>query len=168
MNKKLKYLSKSIKESFDINEINKIAKDTKFIQRKGSLTAKDFLMFNVFYISDICTAPLSQLVSKYDMLFSKQLSKQALDKRFNKHSVEFMKEISVRFLYAQNSTSTSLKRTLRTYFDRVIINDSTSFTLPKEFKKKFPGSGGVASPSSIKIQLQYELLTGSFMNIDIF
>ena len=31
MNKKLKYLSKSIKESFDINEINKIAKDTKFI-----------------------------------------------------------------------------------------------------------------------------------------
>lgn len=25
MNKKLKYLSKSIKESFDINEINKIA-----------------------------------------------------------------------------------------------------------------------------------------------
>ena len=39
---------------------------------------------------------------------------------------------------------------------------------PKEFKKKFPDSGGSGSPSSIKIQLQYELLTGSFMNIDIF
>ncbi|XZM35289.1 IS4 family transposase (plasmid) [Clostridium perfringens] len=168
MNKRLKYLSKSIKESFDIDEINKIAKDTKFIQRKGSITAKDFLMFNVFYGSDICIAPLSQLVSKYDMLFSKQLSKQALDKRFNKHSVEFMKEIFVKFLYSQNNTLTNLERTLRTYFDRVIINDSTSFTLPKEFKKKFPGSGGVASPSSIKVQLQYELLTGSFMNIDIF
>lgn len=59
MNKKLKYLSKSIKESFDINEINKIAKDTKFIQRKGNITAKDFLIFNVFYCSDICTALLS-------------------------------------------------------------------------------------------------------------
>ena len=168
MNKKLKYLSKSIKECFDINAINKIAKDTKFIQRKGSITAKDFLMFNVFYGSDICTAQLSQLVSKYDMLFSKQLSKQALDKRFNKHSVEFMKEIFVKFLYYQNNTLTNLERTLRTYFDRVIINDSTSFVLPKEFKKKFSGSGGVASPSSLKVQLQYELLTGSFMNIDIF
>lgn len=167
MNKKLKYLSKSIKECFDINAINKIAKDTKFIQRKGSITAKDFLMFNVFYGSDICTAQLSQLVSKYDMLFSKQLSKQALDKRFNKHSVEFMKEIFVKFLYYQNNTLTNLERTLRTYFDRVIINDSTSFVLPKEFKKKFSGSGGVASPS-LKVQLQYELLTGSFMNIDIF
>ena len=69
MNKKLKYLSKSIKESFYINEINKIAKDSKFIQRKDSITAKDFLIFNVFYGSDICTAPLSQLVSKYDMLY---------------------------------------------------------------------------------------------------
>lgn len=126
------------------------------------------MMFNVFYGSDICSAHLSQLVSKYDMLFSKQLSKQALDKRFNKHSVEFMKEIFVRLLYAQNSTLTSLERTLRTYFDRVIINDSTSFVLPKEFKKKFPGSGGSGSPSSIKVQLQYDLLTGSFMNVDIF
>ena len=168
MNKKLKYLSKSIKESFDINEINKIAKDTKFIQGKSIITAKDFLIFNVFYSSDICTAPLSQLVSKYDMLFSKQLSKQALDKRFNKHSVEFMKEIFIKFLYSQNNTLTNLERILRAYFDRVIINDSTSFILPKEFKKKFPGSGGSGSPSSIKIQLQYELLTGSFMNIDIF
>lgn len=120
MNKRLKYLSKSIKESFDINEINKIAKDTKFIQRKGNIKAKNFLMFNVFYGSDICTAPLSQLVSKYDMLFSKQLSKQALDKCFNKHSVKFMKEIFIKFLYAQNSTLTSLERTLKTYFDRVI------------------------------------------------
>ena len=168
MNKKLKYLSKSIKESFDRNAINKISKYTKFIQRNGSITAKDFMMFNVFYGSDICSAHLSQLVSKYDMLFSKQLSKQALDKRFNKHSVEFMKEIFVRLLYAQNSTLTSLERTLRTYFDRVIINDSTSFVLPKEFKKKFPGSGGSGSPSSIKVQLQYDLLTGSFMNVDIF
>ena len=168
MNKKLKYLSKSIKENFDINEINKIAKDSKFIKRKGNITAKDFLLFNVFYGSDICIAPLSQLVSKYDMLFSKQLSKQALDKRFNKNSVKFMKEIFIKFLYAQNNTLTSLERTLRTYFDRVIINDSTSFILPKESEKKFPKSGGVASTSSIKIQLQYELLTGSFMNIDIF
>lgn len=56
MNKKLKYLSKSIKESFYINEINKIAKYTKFIQRKGSITAKNFLMFNIFYGSVITTS----------------------------------------------------------------------------------------------------------------
>ncbi|GAA0068283.1 hypothetical protein UT300002_30670 [Clostridium perfringens] len=42
MNQKLKYLPKSIKESFDINEINKIAKDTKFIQIKANITSEVF------------------------------------------------------------------------------------------------------------------------------
>lgn len=33
MNKKLKNLSKNIKECFDIYEINKIARNTKFIKK---------------------------------------------------------------------------------------------------------------------------------------
>lgn len=67
--------------------------------------------------------------------FLSSYSKQTLDKRFNKRSVEFMKEIFVRFLYAQNNTLTSVEHTLRRYFDRVIINDSTSFITPKEYRK---------------------------------
>lgn len=37
-----------------------------------------------------------------------------------------------------------------------------------EFRKEFSGSGGATSPSSIKTQLQYEILSGSFMRVDIF
>jgi len=168
MHKKLKYLIKNIKNVFDIDEINKIAKETKFVQRKSNITAKDFLTLNVFHGADICSAPLSQLASKYDLLFGTQISRQALDKRFNKHSVEFMKKIFNQMMISQNTTLKNLENTLKLNFNSVIINDSTSFVLPKEFKKELPGSGGSASPSSIKIQLQYELLSGSFMRIDIF
>lgn len=76
-----------MKDVFDIDETNKIAKDTKFVQRKSNITAKDFLTFNVFHGEDICRAPLSELTSRYYSLFDTQISKQALDKRFNKHSV---------------------------------------------------------------------------------
>lgn len=168
MHKKLKYLVKNIKDVFDIDEINKLAKDTKFVQRKSNITAKDFLAFNIFHGEDICSAPLSQLASKYDSLFDTQISKQALDQRFNKHSVEFMTEVFNKMMHNQNTTLRGLENTLNLHFNRVIINDSTSYTLPKEFKKKFPGSGGAGSPSSIKIQLQYELLSGTFMRVDIF
>ena len=58
-----------------------------------NIKAQDFLTFSVFHGEDICSAPLSQLASKYDMLFDTQISKQAFDKRFNKYSVEFMREI---------------------------------------------------------------------------
>lgn len=46
-----------------------------------------------------------------------------------------MKEIFINFLYDKNNTLISLECTLRAYFDRVIINDSTSFITPKEYRK---------------------------------
>lgn len=168
MHKRIKHLVKNIKDVFDMNEIDKIAKDTKFVQRKSSITAKDFLAFNVFHGGDICSAPLSQLASRYDIVFDTQVSKQALDKRFNGNAVKFIQEIFNRMMLSQNNTLKDLETVLNLHFNRVIINDSTGFALPKEFKKTFPGAGGSGSTSSIKIQLQYELLSGSFMRIDIY
>ncbi|MEG1990400.1 MAG: IS4 family transposase [Clostridia bacterium] len=168
MHKRIKHLIKNMKDVFNVDEINKIAKETKFVQRKSNITARDFLVFNVFHGEDICSAPLTQLISKYDLLFDTQISKQALDKRFNIYCVKFMQEIFNQMMHSQNTTLKDLESTLNLYFNRVIINDSTGFALPKEFKKEFPGAGGSGSPSSIKIQLQYELLTGSFMRVDIY
>ncbi|MEG2057589.1 MAG: IS4 family transposase, partial [Romboutsia sp.] len=81
-----------------------IAKETKFVQRKSSITAEDFLALNVFHGGDICTSSLSQLASKYDLLFTTQISKQALDKRFNNYSVEFMKKVFSKVMICQNNT----------------------------------------------------------------
>ncbi|MEG2985618.1 MAG: transposase, partial [Peptostreptococcaceae bacterium] len=168
MHKRIKHLIKNIKDVFDIDEINKIARDTKFVQRKSNITAKDFLAFNVFHGADICSAPLSQLASRYDVVYDTQVSKQALDKRFNGNAVKFIQEIFNRMMLSQNSTLKDLETVLNLHFNRVIVNDSTGFALPKKFKKEFPGSGGSGSTSSIKIQLQYELLSSSFMRIDIY
>ncbi len=168
MNEKFKYLSKNLKKVFDVGEINKITKYIKFIKRKGNITAEDFLIFNIFYGDNLCKSSLSLLASKYYLLFDTPISKQALDKRFNEYSVEFMKEIFNKMMYSKNTTLKNLESTLNLHFDRVIINDSTSFILPEEFKDDFPGSGGVSSSSAIKIQLQYKLLSGSFMRMDIF
>ncbi|MGL5316194.1 MAG: IS4 family transposase [Peptostreptococcaceae bacterium] len=168
MHERIKHLIKNIKCIFNIDEINKIGKDTKFIQRESDITAKDFLVFNIFHGEDICSASLSQLASKYDALFGIQVSKQAIDKRFNEYSVEFMQRIFNQIMFTQNVILKDLKSTLMLHFNRVIINDSTGFSLPEGFKEEFPGTGGSNSSAAIKIQLQYELLSGTFMRLDIF
>ena len=104
MHKRIKHLIKNMKDVFDVDEINKIAKETKFVQRKSNITARDFLVFNVFHGEDICSAPLTQLISKYDLLFDTQISKQALDKRFNIYCVKFMQEIFNQMMHSQNTT----------------------------------------------------------------
>ena len=43
-----------------------------------------------------------------------------------------------------------------------------SCVLPEKFCNEFKGAGGVSSKSAIKIQLQYDLLTGSFICCDTY
>ncbi len=59
---KLKHLVKGLKDVFSVDEINKIAKESKFLQRKSSIKPEDFLIFNTLHGEDICKTPLSQHV----------------------------------------------------------------------------------------------------------
>lgn len=165
MHKRLKALIQNIKEIFSNEFINKIARKTQFIKRQGKITPENFLTFNTFLGEDICSKSLNllstRLLAKYDI----DISAQALNERFNPNSVEFMKIIFKEMLLTQNKISYQNKRNL--FFDRILINDSTSFSLPPEYQKQFRGSGGISSKSAIKIQLQYDLLSGDFLICDI-
>lgn len=55
---------KNLKEVFNSQYINEVAKNTKFVQIKSDITAQDFLVFNVFYDEDICSSPLCKLEGK--------------------------------------------------------------------------------------------------------
>lgn len=52
-------------------------------------------------------------------------------------------------------------------FSRIIINDSTIFSLPPEYSEKYRGSGGISSSSGIKTQYCYDLLSHSIIDISV-
>lgn len=167
MNNKLKKSVKTIKEIFSSEYIEKTSKKTKFVQRKGKLSPEDFLAFNIFSSQDMCEKSLSNLCSRLDSQFDVSVSPQALNKRYNNHSVDFMREVFNDMLTKQNTILERNRENLGLNFNRIRLNDATSFALPKEFIEEFKGSGGSAPSSTIKIQLQYELFSGSFMCCDI-
>lgn len=121
----------------------------------------------IFSSHDMCDKSLSTFCSRLDSQYNILISPQALDARYNKYSVEFMKEVFNDILQKHNSILSQQKSNLKLHFNRIIVNDSTSFNLPKEFSEEYKGSGGSASEAAIKIQLQYELLSGTFMCCDI-
>ncbi|AJH01936.1 hypothetical protein LF65_05419 [Clostridium beijerinckii] len=53
-------------------------------------------------------------------------------------------------------------------FKRILLNDATGYSLPNKFCDEYKGSGGSSSKSAIKIQLQYDLLSGNFLCCDFF
>ncbi|UZP04659.1 hypothetical protein JW813_06515 [Clostridium botulinum] len=77
-----------------------------------------------------------------------------------------MQSVFATMLFNQNQTLREQKNSLT--FKRIIINDSTAYSLPDKFYNEFKGSGGSISASAIKIQSQYDLLSCNFLCCDLY
>lgn len=166
MDKNIRLISKLIKELFSEDEINALAYDLGFLKRNGKVTPVEFLNLCVFVCDEICTTPLSNLATKLEKRIKKPISTQGLNNRFNQYAVDFFKNFLGRLLEKQFK----LRKTKKLHcFNKIRIADSTGFKLPIEYLDKYPGTGSAKNPmSSIKIQLEFDLLSGQFLNYDIF
>jgi len=93
MNKRIKQLLKSLKELYLIEVIEKVALKTKFMKIKRKITPEIFLSLCLFGGEDLWRSSLLQLRSRLEARENITISPQALDQRFNKESVEFLKSI---------------------------------------------------------------------------
>ena len=166
LDKNIRLISKKLNEMFSEDEINTLAYDLGFKKRKRKVTPVEFLNLCVFGCDEICTTPLSSLSTKLQKSIGKSISTEGLNERFNHYAVDFFKS----FLEQLVKKQLNLKKTKKLYyFNRIRVADSTGFKLPIEYIDKYPGTGSAKNPmSSIKIQLEFDLLSGQFLNYDIF
>lgn len=167
MNKRIKQLLKSLKELYSIQIIEKIALETKFMKRKSKLTPEIFLSLCLFGGEDLCRSSLLQLKSRLEAKEDITISPQALDQRFNENAVEFLKAIFNEMLEKQNRILRDNNVLLRSHFKSIKVVDSTTISLPEHLKSTYRGSGGSSSDAAAKIQLEYELFTGNFIQCGI-
>jgi hypothetical protein len=94
------------------------------------------------------------------------VTKQSLDGRFNEDAVSFMRSLLEELLSKQIRESFDpgfLKR-----FNQIRIKDSTRFNLHDRLKEPFRGFGGKGSTdSALAIQYEFDLKTGSILDLDI-
>ncbi len=91
------------------------------------------------------------------------ISKQGLDQRMNSHAVEFVHRLLQKQM--ANQISESLDIGLMKRFNRIRIKDSTKFDVHKQLQEWLPGFGGCASPASACIQYEFDLKSGSVMDL---
>jgi hypothetical protein len=161
---KIKRLINNLGEFYNLSKLEKIAKKNLFIMRKGKVSAKSFLNLCTFIGEDLCSSTLSDLCAKLEANEKISISPQALSKRFNKEAVNFLKKVFHDMLNLQNEVLRSNEPLLKSYFNRITIVDSTGFKLDDKHADKYKGCG---IKSSVKIQLQYDLLTGEFIHCEV-
>ncbi len=166
MNKRLKKIIENTKHVFSIEFLEKLSKKTNFIRRKGKITAETFLAFNTFSSEDMCCKSLGTLCGRFASQYNIEISPQALNERFNDYSTKFMQEVFNSMMISQNKILNNENKKMN--FGRILVTDSTNYGLPQKFYNEFKGSGGAGSKAAIKIQLQYDLLSGSFLCCDTY
>lgn len=156
-----------IKDMFEKGFLRRIARETKFVQRDATLTAEGFISLCIFYEKSICEASLSKLSTILTIDENIHLSPQALSERFNEYAVEFLKTILKETIIRQNKVLANDSNNLKRMFNRINVVDATSFKISNNLKSSYKGTGGHSANAAVKIQLQYDVLSGQILACDI-
>lgn len=90
---------------------------------------------------------------------AENVSKQAIDKRFNERTKNMLTDI------LQKVTAKQIKRSFNsknssTFFSEIRIMDSSEFVVSKKVADSFPGYGGTGREAIVQVQFEYEILGG--------
>jgi hypothetical protein len=155
-------ISEELTRIFSSNYINDLSKKVSFSRRTGKLKPVDFVSLCAFWNDESGVKSLAQLCGLLDAKNRVSLSTEGLNQRFNKAGVHLLKHIFQALLSKQFARN-SIPNFHQLDFYRIRILDSTEFELPSLYEDKYRGY----HQSGVKIQLEYELLTGEFIHLDV-
>lgn len=154
--KELHLTLQELQRIFSNKQIQKWAKETGFLKRKTKLRPEHFLLVCSFLGESFGEKSLVQLCAQLCASFGVEITAEGLNQRFNSRGVEFLKKVFQALFRKQLSEPFTEKR----LFNRIRILDSSSFDLPVYYPE-YKGPNG----SGVKVQLEYELYQGKFLNL---
>lgn len=121
------------------------------------------LIFN-----ELDQSQLSLLDLKLDLqsYFGCKISREAIHKRFSPEALSFLKALLAKLLEFRLE-KVEWTPSLISGFNRLLLKDSSKFTIPSEFANDYPGYGGFHKGNAImNIQYEYDLFTGNWASLN--
>ncbi|MEN6352198.1 MAG: IS4 family transposase [Bacteroidales bacterium] len=152
---------------FSDKDLQKVAGECGFYKKKSDFMPTMFFDMLLYCASQTEACSLEQASCMVSDKFRLKISKQAIDERFNNHSVVFVKEILKKALEKQ--LSKVFAPLFLPEFNRIRIKDATRFNVSDRLSNNYPGSGGSkgASNATVCIQFEYDAKSGKILSLDI-
>lgn len=144
-----------------------MAEETKFVQRHGvKLNGEIFFDLIVFHSDNLKKQSLNDLTIILKKNYNiEHYEKQSLQDRFNQYAVKFLSSALEKLL--QTQINTTVIKELANHVNRVPIKDSVCFQVDESLADDYPGSGGAGSAAAMRIQFEYDLLSGNVIDLSI-
>ena len=162
MNKRIKRLIDNLMYILNSELLKKIAIRTKFQKKHSKFTLEKFISLCVFSNNHLCENSLEELSTWLCINENLSITKQGVNTRFNNESVEFLKSLFSKLMMSQSKLLSHNERHLKSIFNRIDICDATSYKAPEKLKEHYEGNSGSGTGAIVKIQLEYDLLSGEF------
>ena len=144
-----------------------LARETKFVQRvhPGKLTGKSFAATQVLGLVQRGEVSMSDLGS-FATHLGVQVSGQAIDQRFTEATATFFREV-LNVAFTQVVAADPVAIPLLGRFTSVIVEESSTFSLPDDLQALWKGCGGrtAGTLSAFKIQVRWDLLSGGLTGV---
>ncbi|WP_259383948.1 IS4 family transposase [Bacillus thuringiensis] len=160
----LQLFAQEIQSFLSPNTLRDLARDVGFVQRTSKYQAKDLVALCVWVNQNVAMTSLTQLSSCLEASTEVLISPEGLNQRFNKAAVQLLQHLLAELLSKKLAASMPISSPYTSVFKRIRILDSTAFQLPDVFSSVYPGAGGCSHTAGIKIQLEYDLLSGQFLH----
>ncbi|ANP80134.1 transposase [Bacillus sp. B25(2016b)] len=161
----LQLFAQEIQSALSPKTLRSVARSVGFVKRISKYQAQDLVALCVWMSQNVATTSLAQLSSCLEASTEILISPEGLNQRFNPAAVQLLQHILAELLNKKLTSSISIASPCTSIFKRIRILDSTAFQLPNIFSSVYPGAGGCSHTAGMKIQLEYDLLSGRFLHI---
>ncbi|NRR18744.1 IS4 family transposase [Bacillus pacificus] len=147
--------------------LQQLVQEKGFVKRKSKYGARELAALCIWISQHVASDSLNRLCSQLYANTATLISPEGLNQRFNPTAVVFFREIFASLLTQKLCSNHSLSAHIISTFNRIRILDATVFQLPDQFATGYQGSGGSSNTAGMKIQLEYDLLSGQFLNVQL-
>lgn len=167
LSNELNLFAQELRECLSPAVLKDMAKRVGFVKRASKYQANELIALCVWLSQEIGSTSLPQLCSRLEASTGVSMSAEGLNQRFNQAAVAYLREVFRALLAQKLCANQSLPANLMSTFKRIRILDATVFQLPDRFALHYQGSGGSSNTAGVKIQLEYDLLSGQFLNVQV-
>jgi hypothetical protein len=145
--------------------LHELAVSSGFCKRSSKMSPEVFFDLLFHTVSGTEQGSLSYMVSLLESEFGIKIKKQSLHERFTQKSVAYVEAVLREVLGEHFAALYSVD--LLPDFERIRIKDSTKFITPPTLSAHYKSCGKGNSGSSISIQYEYDMKSGSVTDLQI-
>jgi hypothetical protein len=155
-------LSKKLKAVLSEKKLNKLGLSIGFAKRLRAIVPFQLIVSVIASLGDKETKHFSEIHRYFNQLTNKNVRYKPFHNQLSKTAfAQLMREVAERVFNHWLTTKLSCHHQVLSGFDKILIQDGSSFAVNEQLKKDYPGRFTAISPAAVELHVTYDVKKGA-------